>query len=1462
VLGDQERARALYDCALGLDARCAGALRGLRRMLAKDEPAESLALCDREVMMDLSDAELAELESYSAELAVRVGASLGEERWDRIGERQEAAPGNRALAKMLAGGSRKDSTQLAAALDALGHVAQGSLAAALNLARARLAEGAAEGETAYAAVREAVQRDPADLGSWLAMARVAIGREDGKMLREALAGISRVAGEGASVRSALALDRSTAAVLSDSFDPVVVDDAGVEGWLVAHALRDVGHDDRPQVDAALKAATNAMQLRGWQALGDSESGEPSPVGQLFALRRAATSGDRELLAKAASDAAGEVELAGVLRAALLADKGAPTELESTLLGDSANARPVLAATLASSRGPDAASSALGSSPWAKIAAAHALTDKLEAETTVADLAASDDTSDSVRAFASRMAARYGSTLESLSDALKAEASTQKNPSRVAVLHWLAAALDGGLARDGAADGAVEAAQQLTGDAAASELVAVFGLRGDVPADIVALALESAAGSNPTTPAERAFAVRAALRRGGDDPAAAADALYAVWNGARSDGALAVLLLRSLAANDFERRAAVLRDVADRAQAAGVPAARGVWLQLAGLLEDGAKPQEAAQAISRARATALEDPALRAWEEALWLRSGMFEEVAERAFDALKSADTDAQKIRAYDRLAELDSTFRGDVASAVLTYQAILELAPGHAASLRTLERYFIEQGRTEELLGVYSKQLEHGADLEDAAAIAHSAVRAATVHAEGDAAAAGPLLRAAFARGAYDDRLLWQAEGEARRAGDAAFFAQIELVRAERAEDPREKATLLSRAGEAQLLANDVDGAAASLGEAAIAWPNHPTALLSLARAREAQTQFDAAAEALEAYAAVLEGTSRATAARLEAGVLWQDKAVDAARARAVFDRVLEEDPAHPEAFPRALKALEQLGDTAAERQRIEARLARGADKDAAKPLRLRAAAIAEQEGDNSTARQHLRSVLAVDEADQDALRGLVRLSRAAEDWPSVADATIRLARHTQDNAERTELLFALGEVFDDHLNAAPKAETAYKRVMQMAPEDVRPIQKLADLYARQGQSTNEAEMLQLLVSKASPADRKALRIRLAAVLSEKLERGADAEATLHEARRDNPTDLDVLRAFARLYMRLQKPDSLGELLDNAAGDLRSELDKDLLNREAYERLADVLKLRGKLDGARTAAAVAFAVNASSEKLAPLAPQGVIMGAGVAALQSEVMDLLAPPAISSSHRELLRLAAEVLERLVPFEPGAMRAEKLGARPHPLRAEVERWSALLGLEQVEIYLGPATPLGVLPVGRHPAAVMLPVDMRDTPASRFAVGRAMTIVALSLALFVRLAPGNVTLLMGALARQFDPMFTLDGVDMAKVDDLARRITRVLPRPKHAEMAPHAFAVIERRALEGEALAVGTVELANRIAVLAGGDIAGAVAGLVSTGGVLTEQLHGPTPVGRIVRVVLSDRFIEARHATGADRAKPA
>jgi hypothetical protein len=148
---------------------------------------------------------------------------------------------------------------------------------------------------------------------------------------------------------------------------------------------------------------------------------------------------------------------------------------------------------------------------------------------------------------------------------------------------------------------------------------------------------------------------------------------------------------------------------------------------------------------------------------------------------------------------------------------------------------------------------------------------------------------------------------------------------------------------------------------------------------------------------------------------------------------------------------------------------------------------------------------------------------------------------------------------------------------------------------------------------------------------------------------------------------------------------------------------------------------------------------------------------------------------------------------------------------------------------------------------------------MCLVALSLALVVRLSPADLTLLVTALARQFEPMFVTPGVDMARLDDLARRITRGLPRARHAEMSPHGFAVAAAKGTDGEVLAAGALELANRVGLLASGDVLGAVQALTPQGTEPKAALTSVPMLGRLIRVALSERFAEARHATGADRA---
>ena len=66
-------------------------------------------------------------------------------------------------------------------------VATGTLAASLDVARARRVEGQQQ-EKALRVIREAVQRDPSDAGAWMTLARIGLARANAGVFREALDG--------------------------------------------------------------------------------------------------------------------------------------------------------------------------------------------------------------------------------------------------------------------------------------------------------------------------------------------------------------------------------------------------------------------------------------------------------------------------------------------------------------------------------------------------------------------------------------------------------------------------------------------------------------------------------------------------------------------------------------------------------------------------------------------------------------------------------------------------------------------------------------------------------------------------------------------------------------------------------------------------------------------------------------------------------------------------------------------------------------------------------------------------------------------------------------------------------------------------------------------------------------------------------------------------------------------------
>lgn len=1443
VFGDPERARNFAERATALAPEVISATRLLRRMdLVAGNVGEAYRRILEELQSTLSPTERFALLRMAGELAARVDPEEAASHWDELAQ-TEGIDG--ALAAVFAAAQRRDSDALAAALARWSDQAGAELAASLSVARARLVESRGS-DDALEAIRDAVRRDPSAPGAWIAMARIAFAQVRPDVASEALVGLSRIGGAGALAMAAEALSAATRAIAGHAVPPTVLDDDGASAWLMARAQEETGVDAAQQIAAAVERATGEV-LAGWRRReGALEDGE---VGWYHALERAITRRDEPEIARCA---AGLLGGEGSALAGLLAEGEPAREAERAAAGES---NP-LAAMLDAASGAPRTTPREGD-PYAVIEAAEELRrggegrveEALRALTEVALVGAQP----AAASFAARAVASLAGDPAQVVEMLRIEAMRSRDARRAAASRLIAAALGAAYGVTQSADGLVEAAEALPGDFAVAELAALFALRGELDPELGAELLDKASASGDDR-AHHTAAVRAALRRAAVDPDSATEAVWRAWMRCPKDASLGTLVLRS-PAQPAERVAAVLRaqiDAAHAEGAQGASAAIAEGLLLAAVLEQSGRFAEAAQAVARARTLSLEDPTLVVAEERLWLKAGMFAEVAERAFEQLRAAREDHERVAAYERLAELDRSYRGDIASSVLSFQAILEVAPGHIASQRTLERYLIEQGRSEELLQIYQHMIDHLTDPEDTLAYAHVAARAAANLGDADIAAAGPILRGVFARDLTDRRLTISLEAEARRSGDAALFAEVMLRGAQFAGNEQERATCFVRAGEGFLSSGDRARAREAFEYALAVDPTHVVALQHAAIERAHAGDARAAAEACETLGRKLKTARHAATFLGRAAEHLRES--DPTRGLSLAREALARDPENVEAWTLASGIARALGDAQAEMEIVAMRADAppSGERADALTLHLRAAELSLSLGDRARARAELRRVVELDPSRIEALRTLAQLTWDDEDWTSAADASIRLAKLTQEPAERAEMLFRLGEIFDLRLPDASRAEAAYRRAIQVSPDDIRAHERLVALYEREGEGAKEFEYLQALTARTMPGPERISRLLRVAELAEgAMSDPGRAELAFEGARREAPMDVVVLRRFADFLERSAASEARQVLLERAGAEARRGVDLAPRDPAAYDMLIEVRRLRRDDSGARSIASVALSVGARSRLIdayGTLTPEDVI---GARAIVPGAVELLAPPTVPTNLRTLLSQAQDLLAASAVFEPASEGVEPLGDRPHTLRGLVDEWSELLGMKKVEIFIARDVPELARPVGGTLRGVIVPPNVIPSLGARFAVARAMLLDAVGLGLVVRVPPRDLALHLAALLRQFEPMHRPPNLDASALDEHARAMTRVFPRARHAELSPIAFQVIERGPIDASALLVGTWELGNRLALLATEDMSAAISLLSPTHDAALEQLASTTALGRLLRVTTSDRFAEAR-----------
>ncbi|HEY3359894.1 MAG TPA: hypothetical protein VGQ83_41975 [Polyangia bacterium] len=1099
----------------------------------------------------------------------------------------------------------------------------------------------------------------------------------------------------------------------------------------------------------------------------------------------------------------------------------------------------------------------------------------------------------------RLCARLGqdatADLAGLCDILAADAEAAVESARAAALWHRRGLL---LAQDGRADAAAEAerqaltlAAQHPGAYAALFIRAVAaGAHGEAAdlgrarATAVAARGSAPAAEGTDAPARGAeaaallLAAGAVLEQEARDPVAASpvyDELSALTPGYRParDAQLRV----AAAASDHGRRAALLTA---ELEAITDPAHRlALLLALSDALAQAGDASRAVEPARRALDLTPADPLALGALTNLYLTSRNFAAIAEFAFAELKTAEATGAKVAAYERLAEIDADQRGDVHSAVLGYETILELDPSHAPTLRTLERYYLTQERWAELAATYERLARAVQQTAPQLAVEVHLTRARLLETKvaGEPEAPPPPTLEIFEAAAAADpqclRALRRVE-IARRAAKAAegrLDAALRLAAAV-GDDAGAAAIYLTRAAELSADLERVDDALRLYAEAAAKAPGYLPARRGLRRLTLARELWPQVVAAAEGEGEALRGTAQRASAFLLAGAVAQERLADPTRAIAAFRRVLEVEPDSNEAFTRLrglLGAREAWPELCALlKQRAET------EKDPAKLVDLHfglGEVLRDHLGDRAQAKAQLKAALHHAPQHGRALAALAALHYEDGDWAEAADAFFRRLRVERDREILKDILFKLGLIYAEKLPDTKRAVAAFARVLQLDPENRQALAHLAELHLKD-RNWKEAytASARLAALEQEPEHKVMQMLRLARILDEGFKDQRRATEMYRKAIEVDPFSLAAIGEFAKFYERQNDTRSVHVHLDTSITRFRSLLGQDPFNVNAYGALFQLFTWRGDPDRAHTAAQILNALGGTDERVQAYLHQtgGKMEVAGGALAEPLVDDLLFPGSVPAGFRHLFRLLDASLDKAYRADLKGYqvaRGDRLPRTAHPVREIANGIAEALRLGDFDIYVSNAQPNALALENTDPPAIILGANLVKQASHeelRFALGRTLKLLQLHMALPSRLTPKELGLLASGIVRQFVPDFVPPGYEEAAIIAESSKVGRAIPRKMHQELMP--FALECAGTIDWDALVIDIVHVGNRAGLLLCGSVAAALttlrraAGhtdLAATPESFARACRGNRQIEELLRFAVSNEYLELRRQLG-------
>jgi cellulose synthase operon protein C len=141
---------------------------------------------------------------------------------------------------------------------------------------------------------------------------------------------------------------------------------------------------------------------------------------------------------------------------------------------------------------------------------------------------------------------------------------------------------------------------------------------------------------------------------------------------------------------------------------------------------------------------------------------------------------------------------------------------------------------------------------------------------------------------------------------------------------------------------------------------------------------------------------------------------------------------------------------------------------------------------------------------------------------------------------------------------------------------------------------------------------------------------------------------------------------------------------------------------------------------------------------------------------------------------------------------------------------------------------------------------------------------RIRPDEMALMLLALVRSQAPGFEPPGVDLANLDEMARRVGRQLSKRAREDLAPHLMELAGSTDFDPSRVYWVASTAGNRAGLLATGSLPAALSALAKLSGLAREGRTTATVIAQIEEArellgfAISEGHFEARQRAGADR----